>query len=207
MSDPAFTTTISTAGLSPEQCQRVDARLREETIAVTWLDQAVQVDQAFESRVETIVGEARDASPTTPAAPPAGFAPTAASTTASYPTAQYPAAQYPTGGYPAPGQPAAAYPAPGYGYVPQSAPTNSNATMSLVLALVGWAVCPIASVFGVIYGRRAQEEIAGSGGTQGGEGLAKAGIIISWIVLAIWGVVIIGFVIFLVAIALIGATS
>lgn len=197
MSENAFTTTISTAGLSPDQCRAIDGHLREEGIPVTWLDQAVQVDQAFESRVETIVGDARASVPSTPSAPPAGFAPIAASTTATYPT----------GGHLAPAPPPAPYPAPSYGYVSPSAPTNSNATMSLVLAIVGWAVCPIASVFGIIYGRRAQEEIANSGGTQGGDGLAKAAIIISWIVIGIWGLILVGFAVFLIAISFIAATS
>ena len=85
--------------------------------------------------------------------------------------------------------------------------TNSNATTSLVLAIIGWFVCPIASIFGVIYGRRAQDEIAASGGTQSGDGLAKAGIIISWLVIGLYGLLIVGFLVFFVLFGIIGIAA
>jgi hypothetical protein len=79
--------------------------------------------------------------------------------------------------------------------------------MSLVLGIVGWVVCPIAAIFGITYGRRAQEEIALSGGTQTGEGLAKAGIIISWVVLGIWGLTLVAMVLFFVLFGIIGVAA
>ncbi|MEZ5144011.1 MAG: DUF4190 domain-containing protein [Acidimicrobiales bacterium] len=52
----------------------------------------------------------------------------------------------------------------------------------MVCAVLSWLFCPlILAVVGVVVGRKAQREIAESGGTQGGEGLAKAAVIISWI--------------------------
>lgn len=195
MSESAFTMPVSVAGLTPTQRQELDAKLRGEGIGVTWLGDSVQIDHAFESRVETLVAEVR--ATTSPAAT-TEFQPTSA----GYPTGSgYP----PAPGYPAaPGYPPAGYPAPGY-YVPPV--TNSNATMSLVLAIVGWAFCPIVSIFGVIYARRAQDEIAASAGTQSGEGLAKAGLIISWIVLGIWGLVIVGFLLFFIVFGLVGVAA
>jgi hypothetical protein len=68
-------------------------------------------------------------------------------------------------------------------------------------------VCPIASIFGVIYGRRAQDEIAASGGTQSGEGLAKAGIIISWIILGIYGLMIVAMIVFFILFGIIGVAA
>jgi hypothetical protein len=198
MNDGSFTTSLNAADLTPAQRGELENRLRAEGIPVTWLGGTIQLDQAFETRVETLLAEAR--------ATPAGAAPTGSPTPGFAPTATLPPGAAP--GYPAPGYPPAgyppAYPAAGY-YQPRV--TNSNATMSLVLAIVGWAVCPIASIFGIVYGRRAQDEIDASGGTQTGEGLAKAGIIISWVVLGIWGLVIVGSAVFLLMAIIIGAAS
>lgn len=176
MSEGVFTITVSTAGLAPHQRQELDAQLRSEGIPVTWLGESVQVDQAFEARVEGLVATARSAAPAAPATAPAptGFAPTGV----AYPANPYPAAGYPTG----------------YGYPAAPAATNSNATTALVLAIIGWVACPIASIFGVIYGRRALDEIADSGGTQSGEGMAKFSVIASWIIIGIWGVTILAMV-------------
>jgi hypothetical protein len=78
----------------------------------------------------------------------------------------------------APGYPAAQ---PGYGYA--TAPkTNGLAIASLVVSLV---VCGIGSIAGVIMGHIARRQIRESGGTQTGDGLALAGIIIGYIGLAL----------------------
>ncbi len=81
------------------------------------------------------------------------------------------------------GQPSAYPPQPGYGY-PQSpnGPTNGKATASLwtgIGALVLTFCCGL-GVFGVVpvvLGVMARSEIRRSGGQQGGEGMALAGII------------------------------
>ncbi len=81
-------------------------------------------------------------------------------------------------------------PPPSYGYPPPApAPqTNGLAVASLVLSLLGLVgVLPLlGTVLGLIFGYSARNQIAQSRGTQGGEGLAKAGIIIGWVTLGIW---------------------
>ncbi|MGW4499257.1 DUF4190 domain-containing protein [Micromonospora sp. NPDC004336] len=79
------------------------------------------------------------------------------------------------------GQPAAAgYPPPAYPMYGYAAPqrTNGIAIAALVLALVGFASCITAPV-GAILGHVAQKQIQQTG--ESGEGMAKAAIIIGWI--------------------------
>ncbi|MEH1097985.1 DUF4190 domain-containing protein [Micromonospora sp. CPCC 205561] len=79
-----------------------------------------------------------------------------------------------------PGQPAAYPPVahPGYGYAP-SARTNGLAIAALVLSLIGFTSC-ITGPIGAILGHVAQKQIRQTG--EGGEGLAKAAIIVGWVV-------------------------
>ncbi len=61
-------------------------------------------------------------------------------------------------------------------------PNNSTAVISLVAGILGLTLFPfIGSIVAIITGARAKTEIAESHGTQGGEGLAQAGIIMGWI--------------------------
>ncbi|WP_433117520.1 DUF4190 domain-containing protein [Micromonospora sp. CA-246542] len=91
---------------------------------------------------------------------------------------------YPPPGYPAPGYAPPGYPPqyPGYGY-PAPRKTNGLAIASLVLALVGLTSCGITAPIGAILGHVAQKQIRASG--EDGEGMAKAGIIVGWIVTAL----------------------
>ncbi len=57
--------------------------------------------------------------------------------------------------------------------------TNGYAIASLVCSLVS---CGIGSILGVVFGKRAEREIAVTG--EQGDGLARAGIIIGWIGIA-----------------------
>jgi hypothetical protein len=66
--------------------------------------------------------------------------------------------------------------------VPQ---TSSKATTSLVLGILGLVVCGLLGIAAIIIGRQAQAEIAQSQGALTGEGLAKAGIILGWVEVAI----------------------
>jgi hypothetical protein len=68
-----------------------------------------------------------------------------------------------------------------------SVPPNSTlAIVSLVAGILGLSFVPgIASVIAVITGNMAMKEIRGSGGTIGGEGLARIGIILGWIAIAL----------------------
>ena len=112
MSEGEFTITVSTAGLAPHQRQELDAQLRSEGIPATWLGDLVQIDQAFEARVEGLVATARSAAPTVAAAPAAAPGPTGyAPSTGFVPTAGPP----PPAPYPAAPDPAPGYPT-GYGY-------------------------------------------------------------------------------------------
>lgn len=63
--------------------------------------------------------------------------------------------------------------------------TSSKATTSLVLGILGLALCGLLGIAAIIIGRQAQEEIARSGGALSGEGLAKAGIILGWVEVAL----------------------
>ncbi|MGW3892623.1 DUF4190 domain-containing protein [Micromonospora chokoriensis] len=85
----------------------------------------------------------------------------------------------PVGPYGPPGYPPQH---PGYGYPPQPK-TNGLAIASLVLALVGVTTCGITAPIGAILGHVAQKQIRVSG--EGGEGMAKAGIIVGWIITAL----------------------
>ncbi|MEU6073006.1 DUF4190 domain-containing protein [Micromonospora sp. NPDC047074] len=86
------------------------------------------------------------------------------------------------------GYPPQAY--PGYGYPPVQK-TNGMAIAALVLALVGIGSC-ITAPIGAILGHVAQKQIRETG--EGGEGMAKAGIIVGWIVTGLYALVMICYV-------------
>ena len=75
---------------------------------------------------------------------------------------------------------------------PQVAPPTSGLAIgSLIASILGLTLLPtIGSVIGLILGYMARSQIRDSGGAIGGEGLAKAGIILGWIgvALAVLGV-------------------
>lgn len=112
------------------------------------------------------------------------------------PTAPYPSAApgYGAPGYGAPGYGAPGYAAPGYGpgypqpgYPP---PTNGKATGSLITGITTLVLscCPGAGLLGLValvLGVKARGEIRASQGTQGGAGLALAGIITGGIALVL----------------------
>ncbi|MFI6779590.1 DUF4190 domain-containing protein [Micromonospora sp. NPDC050276] len=80
---------------------------------------------------------------------------------------------------PMPGYAPVGYPPqyPGYGY-PQPPKTNGLAIAAFVLALLGFTSC-ITAPIGAILGHVAQKQIRLSG--EGGAGMAKAAIIVGWI--------------------------
>ncbi|MEA3350809.1 MAG: DUF4190 domain-containing protein [Chloroflexota bacterium] len=85
-----------------------------------------------------------------------------------------------------------------------SRPNSSMAVISLVAGILGLTLFPtIGSIAAVITGSLAKKEIQQSAGTLGGEGLARAGVILGWIgiALAILGICIVG-VVFLVPLCL-----
>jgi hypothetical protein len=54
-----------------------------------------------------------------------------------------------------------------------------------VLGILGLVVCAPIGIGGIIVGNQAKAEIAASGGALGGEGMAKAGVILGWIAVAL----------------------
>jgi hypothetical protein len=108
--------------------------------------------------------------------------------------------QPPDGGQAQPPQPAApALPAP----PGAAAPTDGQAIAALVLGILGLVgVCPIVgSIIAIVMGRSSEKRIEASGGTLGGEGLAKAGWILGIVGIAL-GVL---FVLFFLVVLAIGA--
>lgn len=72
-----------------------------------------------------------------------------------------------------------------------SPPTSSMAVVSLVAGILGLSLFPfIGSIVALITGNMAKNEIRDSRGALGGEGLAKAGVILGWIgiILGILGI-------------------
>ncbi len=90
------------------------------------------------------------------------------------------------------GQPAGAY-GPGYAappYRPPTTSTNGMAIASLVCSIAGLLTCGIGSLLGVIFGHIGLSQIKQGGGTQPGRGLAVAGLVIGYLMIAL-GVVLI----------------
>lgn len=121
------------------------------------------------------------------------------------PTPPVPPQGPPAPPYPPPGQAAVPPQAPpqftpqqgqqGYaGYPPQPgapgfypvAQSSSKATVSLVLGILAFFLCPvILSIAAIVVGNQAKNEIAASGGMLTGEGSAKWGVILGWVSLAL----------------------
>ncbi len=78
---------------------------------------------------------------------------------------------------PAPfGQP----PAPS-GYRPSRPGTNGFAVASLVLGIAQIFLCFIGTILALVFGYIGKSQIDRSGGTQGGRGMAVAGIVLGWV--------------------------
>ena len=96
------------------------------------------------------------------------------------PPGQYPGQQPPP--YPPPGQQGYPPPYPSYqpGYQPYGPQQQDHpqATLSMILGIVGVVVCQLTAPFALVIGRRAMNEIDASGGTLGGRGMAQAGFIL-----------------------------
>ena len=65
-------------------------------------------------------------------------------------------------------------------------PTNAKSIAALICGIGSFLVCPgVLGVVAVILGNSARDEISASAGTQEGEGMAKAGVILGWISIAL----------------------
>ncbi len=97
---------------------------------------------------------------------------------------------------PGPPPPDYGYPSGGYPGYPPPAPTNGKATAALITGISTLALswCCGAGVLGIVaivLGVRGRAEIRRSGGAQGGEGVAMAGIITGAVAVVIGVVVVI----------------
>jgi hypothetical protein len=135
--------------------------------------------------------------PASPAAPPPAGQ--------TWPQAPPPAQDYgqqgyapPYGGQPGYGQqpgygppPYGAPPGAGYGY-PQGPPTDSSATAALVIAIIGFFICPpVGAIVALVLANSAQKRIEASNGQLGGLEMAKAARIIAIIELALTAVLLV----------------
>jgi hypothetical protein len=75
---------------------------------------------------------------------------------------------------------------------------------ALVLGILGIVSCQPLGVAAIIVGTQATQEISASGGQLGGEGMAKVGVILGWIAVALLALVIVGF-LFIIALAVASA--
>ena len=75
----------------------------------------------------------------------------------------------------------AGYPSP-MGYPPR---TNSSAVAGLVLSLVGFVVCFVGSILGIVFAGKAKKEIRASNGAETGEGMATAAQVLGWVGLGV----------------------
>ena len=125
--------------------------------------------------------------PTTTTPPPPPTGPTPQDPRAANPIAPPPYGAYPYA--PPPPPPPGAWPQPVGGPYPPPHPgawaprTNGLAIASLVLGIVGWIPCGVGSIAAIIFGFVARTQIRDSRGTQTGEGMATAGIVLgfAWI--------------------------
>ncbi|WP_395111411.1 DUF4190 domain-containing protein [Actinomadura sp. SCN-SB] len=72
-----------------------------------------------------------------------------------------------------------------YGAAPP--PNNGMATASMVLGIIGIVFCGFTSILAIIFGHVAQSQIKRTG--EGGAGMATAGLVMGYIVTAIWVVI------------------
>jgi hypothetical protein len=80
----------------------------------------------------------------------------------------------------------------GYGY-PAGPPTDSSATAALVIAIVGFFICPpVGAVVALVMANSAQKRIEASQGRLGGLELAKAARIIAIVELALTAFLLVG---------------
>jgi hypothetical protein len=94
----------------------------------------------------------------------------------------------------------------GYPYTPV-AETNTNAIISLVLAIGAFAICGLAAIPAIMLGNKAIREIDSSGGTQSGRGMAEAGRIVGWVAVALWAIGIVLFILIFVVAAASSSTT
>ena len=100
----------------------------------------------------------------------------------SWPRDSAPGSWDPTRGYPPPPGGAHQWGSP----PPPPMRSNSKAIWALVLGIVAATMClALTGVPAIILGMQSKREIDGSGGREGGRGLATAGIVLGWLGVAV----------------------
>ena len=70
---------------------------------------------------------------------------------------------------------------------PPAKPSSNMALASLILGILGWTLAPgLASIAAIVTGHMAKNEIKGSMGQLGGDGMATAGLIMGYASVAIF---------------------
>lgn len=123
---------------------------------------------------------------------------------------QSPYAQQPYAQQPYAQQPYGVQPQYSAGYAPQygapTAPNNSMAVVALVAGICGLSVVPfIGSIVAVITGHMARKQIRQTG--EGGDGMAVAGLVMGWIMIALTVLGTIAFFLFFFAVATTSSVS
>ncbi len=80
-------------------------------------------------------------------------------------------------------------------------PNSGKAIAALVLGILGIVSCQVLGIAAIVLGRQANDEIAASGGLLGGDGFAKAGVIMGWVAVALLVLTVVGFILFFVTAA------
>jgi hypothetical protein len=98
---------------------------------------------------------------------------------------------------------------PGYsaGGVPQWAPDHPDATMVLLLGILGMAVCQVIAPFAWIKGARVKREIDESGGKLAGRSQVQIGYVLGIVGSVILGLYVIGFIGYLVIVVVAVSSS
>ena len=87
-------------------------------------------------------------------------------------------------------------PPPAPGQWPAPPPNSGKAIAALVLGVLGIVSCQLLGIAAIVLGQQAGQEIATSGGRLGGEGFAKAGVIMGWVAVGLLVLGVVGFVFF-----------
>ncbi len=76
---------------------------------------------------------------------------------------------------------------------------------ALVLGILGIVSCQPLGIAAIVLGHQAAQEIATSGGRLGGAEMAKVGVVLGWIAVALLALVIVGFSFFFLVLAVASA--
>ncbi|MEO8106398.1 MAG: DUF4190 domain-containing protein [Actinomycetes bacterium] len=83
-------------------------------------------------------------------------------------------------------------------------PNSGKAVAALVLGILGIVSCQVLGVVAIVLGQQAGDEIAASGGRLGGEGFARAGVIMGWVAVALLVLSLVGLLVFFGIVAALG---